>query len=274
VTPPYAARGRRPIRRPLVQRAALLLSDMMPARVARHLHSDSPLTKVVRPVANLILGGGRAWISVRSGHAQGLRLLIDPSSERFYWTGTYEPAVQDIIARRLGPGDTMWDVGAHIGFFAAIASQAVGRTGHVVAFEPLPANAARLREVIARNSLTNVSVREVAVSSSTGRQPFYVHKSTLMGSLAAQDDALEINVQTTTLDAELATSPPPALVKIDVEAFEDEVIAGARVLLVEFRPALIVELLSEQAVAHATQRLPGYSLRRIDQKNFLAEPTS
>ena len=38
----------------------------------------------------------------------------------------------------LAPGDTVLDVGANIGMFAAFAAQRVGLSGHVVAVEPIP----------------------------------------------------------------------------------------------------------------------------------------
>jgi FkbM family methyltransferase len=61
----------------------------------------------------------------------------------------------------------VYDVGAHAGFFTLLASKLVG-AGRVVAFEPLPPNAARLRVNLAANGRTNVDVMEAAASDARG----------------------------------------------------------------------------------------------------------
>jgi FkbM family methyltransferase len=213
-------------------------------------------------------------VTVRAGRGAGLRLEIDPRAERYYWTGLFEPEVQEITSRCLAPGDVMWDVGAHIGFLSAIASRAVGPAGRVVAYEPLPQNLDRLRHTVETNGLTNVTIREVAVSSSVGVSTFYLHASTTMGGLAFASGVPQIEVHTTTLDAELDPARPPTLVKIDVEGFQDQVISGGQRLFSEIRPTVIIELLTDEEVARAAALLQHYELRRIDVMNFVAEPRS
>ncbi len=247
--------------------------DAVPPVVAQRFRSDSRFASLVRPIANLVLPKDPTWITVRAGTGAGLRLVIDPRAEKYYWSGLYEPRVQEAVAQHLPPGSVMWDVGAHIGFVSAIAARAVGPTGRIVAFEPLPQNVGRLRQTVEGNGLANVTIREVAVSSSVGTSAFYVHSSSSMGGLTRTDGAPRIDVPTTTLDAELGVSRPPALVKIDVEGCEDEVIAGGQRLFNDVRPLLIIELLTEQAVARAQALLRRYTLRRIDETNFFGDPT-
>jgi FkbM family methyltransferase len=210
--------------------------------------------------------------TVRSGAARGLRLWIDPRCEKYYWTGTYEPAVQEAMAGLLGLGDVMWDVGAHAGFLTALASRLVGPAGEVVAFEPLPANIDRLGHLVRANRLDNVRIRAVAVSERTGRARFHVASSTSMGSLAPIVAVSDMEVSTSSLDAELDTLRPPRLVKIDVEGAEGAVLAGAGRLLSDVRPILIIELLSRDALKRAAEMLPSYTLTPLDQRNYLGRP--
>jgi FkbM family methyltransferase len=210
-------------------------------------------------------------VTVRGGRGEGLRLVIDPQAEKYYWSGLYEDDLQREITEHLSPGDVMWDVGAHIGFISAIASRSVGPTGQVLAFEPLPGNISRLRQTVEANQLANVTIREVAVSSSIGTSPFYIHSSTSMGGLEAREGAPTINVPTTTLDSEITSRRPPMLVKIDVEGFEDDVIAGGKRLFDDIIPVIVIELLNDAAVARAKVLLPNYTLRRIDGTNFIGE---
>ena len=53
---------------------------------------------------------------------------------------------------RLAPGDLVLDLGAYCGGTTLAFARAVGPGGHVVAFEPDPANAAALRENVARHA--------------------------------------------------------------------------------------------------------------------------
>lgn len=249
------------------------LVDAVPPVVAQRFRGDSRLASLVRPIANLLLPKDLTWITVRAGTGAGLRLVIDPRVEKSYWSGLFEPRVQAAVTQLLAPGGVLWDVGAHIGFISAIAARAVGPTGNVVAFEPLPQNVGRLRQTVEANALGNVTIREVAVSSSVGRSTFYVHSSSAMGGLTRTNGAPRIDVPTTTLDTELGRSRPPELVKIDVEGHEQEVIAGGQRLFSDVRPLLIIELLTEQAVARAQALLRQYTLRRIDETNFIGDPT-
>ena len=254
--------------------AVVAVMNAVPRAVARRFRGESRIAGFVRPVVNRVLPKGPAWVTVRAGRGIGLRLLIDPREEKYYWTGLYEPEVQAIVTQHLKPGDVMWDVGAHIGFLAAIASRAVGPTGLVVAFEPLEENVGRLSKTVEANGLANVTIREAALSSSAGSSPFFVHRSTLMGGLSGASDAPRVEVATTTLDAELTSLGPPTLVKIDVERYEGEVIAGGQRLFNDVRPLLIIELLNDQAEARARTLLRRYTLRRLDGHNFIADPTS
>lgn len=249
------------------------LLNAVPPVIARRFRGDGLLASLIRPIANRALPDRPTRIVVRAGAGAGLRLVIDPRTEKYYWSGLYEPRAQEVIVDHLASGDVMWDVGAHIGFLSAIAARTVGPRGRVVAFEPLPANVLRLTQTVEMNGLTNVSIRDVAVSSSVGTGAFHVNLSSAMGGLAGAGDGERIDVQTTTLDAELDLSRPPQLVKIDVEGFEEEVLAGAQGLFTKVRPFLIIELLTAEAVARAQSLLPRYALRRIDEMNFVGDPT-
>lgn len=102
---------------------------------------------------------------VLSGRARGARLELDLAREKAYWTGTYEPEVQDFLAGVLTPGAVFYDVGGHIGFFSVLAA----RLGaHVVTFEPLPGNVSRIRRNAALNGFEIEVVEAAAWDSSEG----------------------------------------------------------------------------------------------------------
>ncbi len=82
----------------------------------------------------------------------GLRLeldLRDNLARTVYFTGTYEPEVVAFLSTLRAP-EVFADVGAHMGIHALVAARAGAR---VVAFEPAPDSAARLRAAAAENGL-------------------------------------------------------------------------------------------------------------------------
>ena len=123
-----------------------------------------------------------------------------------------------------------------------------GRSGHVVAFEPLPELAAYLRRIGARFPLPQLSVAEVALSDRPGPRSIYRPRSDYLGmtSFTRLDHAQgydEITVDTWTLDDYLSGHPgrPIGFVKCDVEGHELEVLRGARRVLLKDRPVLLLE---------------------------------
>ena len=95
--------------------------------------------------------------------------LRDNLQRTLYFTGTYERGVARLLERELRAGDVVADVGAHVGVHALRAAarlRALGG-GRVVAFEPTPDSAARLRTVAARNGV-RVEVHELALGDRDG----------------------------------------------------------------------------------------------------------
>jgi hypothetical protein len=71
-----------------------------------------------------------------------------------------------------GPGDTVFDIGAHCGVSTWHLSQRVGPAGRVIAFEPDPVNFSLLLQNIELHKLTNVTPLQIAVSDRNGDADF------------------------------------------------------------------------------------------------------
>jgi FkbM family methyltransferase len=145
------------------------------------------------------------------------------------------------VAPALPPGSVLFDVGAHRGLFSLVYC-AVSRDGRAVLFEPsvsLTNDAARL---IALNGFERrAEVRLCGVGDRPGHRDIVEDAlgfaREARGAPGAEPTAF------TTLDAEWRrTGVAPAIVKIDVEGAEAEVIRGAAALLREIRPILFLEL--------------------------------
>lgn len=134
------------------------------------------------------------------------------------------PLLADLLSR-LQPGDTVYDVGAHVGTYACLAAGALP-DGEVVAFEPYPPNAARVRENAELNGF-DVTVREVALADERRTTDLAVHRD---GGVGTQEHSIHpgyrnpdhmegsITVETVPGDDLIADGlPAPTVVKVDVE---------------------------------------------------------
>jgi len=218
--------------------------------------------KVLRIPLRLI--PANAAVPILQGPLRG-KLWVKGSSDNGCWLGSFEHDKQRLMSSMLHPGDTMFDVGANVGYYTLLGSHRVGTTGHVVAFEPLPANVRFLQRHVRLNRVQNVSLQAVAVSDHDGRARFAPHASNAMGKLS---DAGSVEVATVSLDsiAKAGRFPDPNLLKIDVEGAELGVLRGAAQLLERARPAIL--LATHGADVHRQccdfLRNAGYELRPID----------
>jgi FkbM family methyltransferase len=176
---------------------------------------------------------------------------LDLVHEKAYWLGHHEPELQETLREHVGQGSVVYDVGAHIGFFS-LCSARLGAS--VVAFEPDPGNAARLRRNVELNDAA-VEVIEAAVSDADGEV-----------ALDAGDSASERTirpgrgVRAVTLSKFAAHRPPPTLIKIDVEGAEGRVLRGASSLLVQAAPVVVCEVHGEEAESEVRAALSRYEL--------------
>jgi hypothetical protein len=107
----------------------------------------------------------KSWeLSVLSGPNVGYKWTVG-SGVHGCWLGTYERDQILHLKTLIRSGITVFDAGAHAGYYSLAASRMVGPSGKVLAFEPNPNNLRNLRRHIAVNSIRNVEIIDAAVSS-------------------------------------------------------------------------------------------------------------
>jgi FkbM family methyltransferase len=147
----------------------------------------------------------------------------------------------------LKPGMTVVDVGANIGYMSVLAALHVGPSGRVLAFEPTPNVADRLRENVRLNGLHNVTTVAAAISDQSGKAHLFQSSDDPEANSLFDDATMNgaVEVEMVTLDSELArrSIEHVDLLKIDAEGAELSVLRGARGLLSsKDRPAILLEL--------------------------------
>ncbi len=225
---------------------------------------------------------GQPIVTTQFGFKMELH-LHDWGDQHVYAMGTYEEATARTMAALLRPGDACIDVGANIGFFTLLMARRVGPQGSVWAFEPSPQIRARLRRNIELNGLTNVTVRDEALSDTDGSRRFFGGSDDHSGlaslrPLAASNGTYE--VRTAKLTSCIPPSLRPRLIKIDIEGAEHLAALGMHELLAAQQPDLILEVTdaflrelgSSAPELHAFLRGLGYAIYVIDGKGLIACP--
>lgn len=191
-------------------------------------------------------------------HYTGRRLRLHSYRHRGYWFHgrRRECETMQFFEQILRPGDVVVEVGGHIGYITMWFAELVGTAGRVVVFEPGRNNLPYLRQNVAE--LANVEVVESAVCNQDGIATFYEEELTgqnnsLLGdyerfarnreSAHSSQQYRPCEVTTVRLDSSLnARSIVPTLIKIDIEGAEYLALEGAKGILVQHRPMLMVEV--------------------------------
>jgi FkbM family methyltransferase len=232
-----------------------------------------------------------AVVVLRSiGRRTGInRLLCALSSAK-----PYEEDFDRALIQRVRGGDCAWDVGANRGIYLAKLLDAVGDSGCVVAFEPLPENAQLLRDAFGTRA--SVQLHQLALGSTDTE-----------GLVVSGDDALRATtkvvplarvelgssgtagaagstVRVRTADAIVAerAAPTPDVVKLDVEGAEFDCLIGMRTMLSSGRlRAIGIEVHYGLLAARGQQGAPreieqllssfGYQVTWTDRSHLIAD---
>jgi FkbM family methyltransferase len=164
--------------------------------------------------------------------------------------GDFTPGHEEHILARFIPkeGDTVIDIGAHIGRYTIVSSKMVGKTGKVVAIEADLDTFQLLKRNVALNNLTNVLPLNIAVFSTKTRIKLYEqsasakYNSLILSRAKQTEKYVEINADTLDSILELNGINQVNWIKIDVEGAEFEVLKGATKTLSRGNIALLIEI--------------------------------
>lgn len=155
------------------------------------------------------------------------RLLIPPhmkGSFHYIWPGIYDYEEMSFLMHFLRPEDLFIDAGANIGVYTVLASGVAG--ARTIAFEPGEFAYQYLTSNIRLNDLSAlVTARNMALGKQEGKIRFTAGLGTENHVIQDKNPAAGVEVLLTTLDAQLKELEP-AVIKIDVEGFEQDVVAG------------------------------------------------
>jgi FkbM family methyltransferase len=208
------------------------------------------ITSAIRAFAKscivLLLGRGTRPRKIVRGLAAGYRICVSPVDRLGYLLGTAEPHLQRIIKEHVAVGDTVYDIGANVGYVSLSLSKSVGPAGRVIAFEPVPQNVDDFRETIDVNQINNIQLLDFAASDQSGDAVIRIAENLSTASMVwhrKNPSATELTVRTVQIDqlVEAGDLSYPSFVKIDVEGAEGLVLKGMQRTLAAAMPVLFIE---------------------------------
>jgi len=207
------------------------------------------LSKCRKPVDTFAPSLGRLYRSLRDATVRdaslptkyGFTLAGDPTMAREDWEADEIEAFLDLMRSH----DVVVDIGANVGMYTCLAAS---RGRHVIAFEPARRNLNFLYRNLWENQLSSVEVFPLGLGAQCGLARMYGYGgiASFVPGWAQARRAHSSIVPLTTLDTVLAgrLEGSKALIKMDVEGFELEVLAGAgKMLSLEPKPTWLVEIL-------------------------------
>ena len=212
-------------------------------KIRCHLRSGRPLIYNLRPGVRFVVH------------------LDDVNSQDIHIKKSYESTELDWCASWLSDGDVFIDCGANIGYYSAYLSQ-LRKLERVLAIEGNETCADRCEIAFELLGLERVELVRAILHSDESKA---LHIPDLPGQEGLQhlEKAPDGEARMTTATLDNLTDSrkiSPALVKIDCEGAETEILRGAKKLLSEARPAWLIEVNDEALQKVGTHRRELFAL--------------
>lgn len=177
--------------------------------------------------------------------------LHDHVQRAIYYQGVYEMIEARLFMRLIRPGMTVVDAGANVGQYTLLSAGAVGPTGVVHAFEPVPRNHDRILAELQANNISNVRLNRAGL----WREPTTIELG-LAADMTENDGSFSVGVQRSTSAVPMVTAPALRfddyetenklarvdLVKMDIEGSELAALQGMEQTLRRDQPTLLLEV--------------------------------
>lgn len=239
------------------------------------------LTKLLKRIAE------RLWLRqgmerrVLLGPYRGLVFRITPLTRKGVFYHYYEPEVSRLLAAIVRPDMVVFDIGGHIGIHALYCAKLLRGRGRVVALEPWPENYQQLLSNVGANArlAEHIEVLPYAIGAQEGTAAMTAGNTDGKHHLTRAGERSDLSARITTVDrVREEHGANPALLLVDVEGAEMDVLNGATKTIRDVRPHVIVEHHSRKYPEHPTElaawlRERGYSVEAVGERHLYARPT-
>lgn len=217
-------------------------------------------------------------------HYTGRPLYLHAFKHKGYWYHgkRRESASMQLFQRSIKQGETVIEIGGHIGYISMFYSKLVGTYGHVVVFEPGPNNLPYLHRNL--QNCNNVEIISSAVSDTNGTATFFLEELTGQNNTLIRDysifmqnrksagyseNQVPVTVKITTLDSFVKRQKfEPDFIKIDVEGAEYQVIVGGAETIRKYKPMMMIEISQNNEAVISSLTKHGYLLFSPEMKKY------
>jgi len=205
------------------------------------------------------------------------------------YIGNDDLFVTKYLINSLNKDNVFIDVGANIGFFTLMASNLVGNSGQIYAFEPIPSTYEYLKSNVSEKS--NVNIYQIGIHNKTGVSEildfgiynnFYNSLGELkkltsqLSDLRGNVDVIKYMVNTITLDEFcIQNNVTPDIIKLDTEDTEDLILSTSLETIKKTRPEVIFEMFNLSVQEGRLEKIIstfsplGYSCYQFREKNII-----
>lgn len=159
----------------------------------------------------------------------------------------YEPEDESMAFKLIRDGDSILDIGAHIGWYSINFAKRFPNS-KIYAFEPIENTFEYLMKNIQRNSLLNVKALNYGLSSKNEENDLYYFKGgsaiASMENLISHQKAKKVKCQFKALDNVIDELKIKSVdfIKCDIEGAELLMLQGAEKTINDFKPIILIEL--------------------------------
>lgn len=221
------------------------------------LYKNKKLRKVIIPLLKKLNLGN---ITIKH-HYVKTKFKLDAFIHKGYWYhGKNREKVQmDNFRKIINESNTVFELGAHIGYISVYFSKLVGPKGKVYVFEPGVNNLSYVRYNIEHAPYKNIHLIEKAVSDENGTATFYLENLTGQSNSLVKDyrvskkiqskafvdlNKKEVQVETIRIDDFIRQNNIQQVdfIKIDIEGAEYLAIKGMHETLSTLKPVMMIEV--------------------------------
>lgn len=181
----------------------------------------------------------------------GLYFWLDPSRylhNNIIQKGVFEPLGTELTRNLVKPGDTVFDIGANIGYYTILFSKIVGPKGRVIAFEPTHFYRNILDKNVRQNQADNVEIIPYGLSDHMDHREIAIGNSsaTMHWSEEIPPSSCEI-IQLKSLDTTIEdlNINSLAFIKVDIDGHEPFFLRGALKTIKLYSPVILMEISHE-----------------------------
>jgi len=215
--------------------------------IIHRLYKIPTLRKELTPIVNIL----KPDYVTAGGHKLYIDKWDTTISQELILSGKWEDYETELFKKNIKPGDTVVDIGAHIGYYTVIAAQLVGDKGKVYAFEPDPKNYQLLQRNVKLNGYSNVVLVNKAVSDKSGQAHLFLNNENTGDHriFNPELDRRSLSIATTTLDDFFKDKEKRVdIIKMDIQGAEARAFQGAMKVIARNRHIKLITEFYPQAL--------------------------